>query len=96
MFETVNIPVLGIVENMSYLVCTHCGERTPLFGTGGGRLLADELNVPLLGEIPLEPAVREGGDFGQPIVVAAPDSPAARELRAIADRIVEAATAVRP
>ena len=73
MFERVNVPVLGIIENMSYLLCAHCGKPTPLFGSGGGRMLADELHIPLLGEIPLESAVREGGDTGSPIVLASPD-----------------------
>jgi ATP-binding protein involved in chromosome partitioning len=95
MFERVNVPVLGIVENMSYLLCAHCGKPTPLFGTGGGRKLADELNVPLLGEIPLESGVREGGDSGSPIIVASPDSPAARALSSIATQIIEAAEAVK-
>jgi ATP-binding protein involved in chromosome partitioning len=95
MFERVNVPVLGIVENMSYLLCAHCGKPTPLFGSGGGRKLAEELNVPLLGEIPLEAAVREGGDSGSPIVLAAPDSPAARALSSIATHIIEAAEAVK-
>ncbi len=96
MFERVNVPVLGIVENMSYLLCAHCGKPTPLFGSGGGRVLAEELHVPLLGEIPLEAAVREGGDNGNPILLADPDSPAARALKAAAQQIVEAAAAVRP
>ena len=95
MFERVNVPVLGIVENMSYLLCAHCGKPTPLFGSGGGRALADELNVPLLGEIPLETGVREGGDSGSPIIVAQPDSPAARVLSSIAARITESAGAVK-
>ena len=95
MFERVNVPVLGIVENMSYLLCAHCGKPTPLFGSGGGRALADELNVPLLGEIPLETGVREGGDSGSPIVIAQPDSPAARVLSSIAERITESAGAVK-
>jgi len=95
MFERVNVPVLGIVENMSYLLCAHCGKPTPLFGTGGGRKLADELNVPLLGEIPLESGVREGGDSGSPIIVASPESPAARALSSIATQIIEAAEAVK-
>jgi ATP-binding protein involved in chromosome partitioning len=95
MFERVNVPVLGIVENMSYLLCAHCGKPTPLFGSGGGRALADELHVPLLGEIPLESGVREGGDSGSPIILSVPDSPAARALSTIAERIVEAAEAVR-
>jgi ATP-binding protein involved in chromosome partitioning len=95
MFERVQVPVLGIVENMSYLLCAHCGKPTPLFGSGGGRALADELHVPLLGEIPLETAVREGGDVGNPIIVATPESPAAKALSTIAERIVEAAEAAR-
>ena len=95
MFERVNVPVLGIVENMSYLLCAHCGKPTPLFGSGGGRALADELHVPLLGEIPLESGVREGGDTGSPIILATPDSPAARALNDIATQIVEAAGAIK-
>ena len=95
MFERVNVPVLGIVENMSYLLCAHCGKPTPLFGSGGGRALAEELNVPLLGEIPLESAVREGGDSGNPIVLAHPDSPAARALSSIGSQIVEATEALQ-
>jgi ATP-binding protein involved in chromosome partitioning len=95
MFERVNVPVLGIVENMSYLLCAHCGKPTPLFGSGGGRALADELHVPLLGEIPLESAVREGGDNGTPIVLALPESPAARALSSIGLQIVEASEALQ-
>ena len=95
MFERVNVPVLGIVENMSYLLCAHCGKPTPLFGSGGGRALADELHVPLLGEIPLESGVREGGDSGSPIIVATPESPAAKVLSTIATRIIEAAEAIK-
>jgi ATP-binding protein involved in chromosome partitioning len=95
MFERVNVPVLGIVENMSYLLCAHCGKPTPLFGSGGGRALADELNVPLLGEIPLETGVREGGDSGSPIIISQPDSPAARVLSSIAARITESAGAIK-
>jgi ATP-binding protein involved in chromosome partitioning len=80
MFERVGVPVLGIVENMSYFECAHCGNPSPLFGSGGGARLARELNVPLLGEIPLYPRVLEGGDTGRPIVVAEPESTAARAL----------------
>jgi ATP-binding protein involved in chromosome partitioning len=72
--------VVGVVENMSYFVCPHCGERTNVFGEGGGKLAADTLGVPLLGEIPLMPELREGGDAGTPIVVSHPDSAAARAL----------------
>jgi ATP-binding protein involved in chromosome partitioning len=89
MFERVGVPVLGIVENMSYFACPHCGKPTPLFGSGGGAALAEELNLPLLGEIPLYPRVLSGGDDGSPIVVLEPESPAARALRAIASRVTE-------
>ena len=88
MFERVNVPVLGIIENMSYLICPHCEERTNLFGEGGGKRLADELKVPLLGEIPLYQPVMSGGDTGAPIVVAEPDSPAGKALIDLAQRLV--------
>ena len=90
MFQRVNVPVLGIVENMSWFECPHCGKPTAIFGTGGGKRLADELELPLLGEIPLYPRVHEGADRGMPIVVAEPEASAARALRALADRIVAA------
>src|SRR6185436_11112434 len=69
MFEQVHIPVLGIVENMSYFVCENCSTRHAIFGTGGGNELATRFNVPLLGLVPLSIGVREGGDRGVPIVV---------------------------
>jgi ATP-binding protein involved in chromosome partitioning len=87
MFQRVAVPVLGIIENMSYFVCTHCGDRTAIFGSGGGKRLAEELGVPLLGEIPLYPAILEGGDRGEPIVVAEPQAPAAEALVGVADRL---------
>jgi ATP-binding protein involved in chromosome partitioning len=90
MFQRVGVPVLGIVENMSYLLCPHCGKPTAIFGSGGGQLLANELELPLLGEIPLFPPVREGGDSGVPIVISQPDSPAARALTALVEKIVQA------
>lgn len=90
MFKRVGVPVLGIVENMSYFLCPHCGKPTSLFGSGGGKSLADELELPLLGEIPLAPPVREGGDSGTPIVIAAPDSPAAKAMSAVAERVAAA------
>src|SRR5256886_82815 len=68
--------VIGVIENMSYFVCPHCGERTAVFGEGGGQLAAETLGVPLMGQIPLMPELREGGDAGVPIVVSRPDSPA--------------------
>ena len=90
MFQRVNVPVLGIVENMSWFECPHCGKPTPIFGTGGGKRLADELALPLLCEIPLYPRIHEGGDRGTPIVVAEPDAAAARALRSLADRVMAA------
>src|SRR6202023_1555605 len=89
MFRKVNVPVLGIVENMSYYICNHCGERTEIFGHGGGRKTAEMLGVPFLGEVPIDPKVVVGGDTGEPIVVAHPDSPAAQAFRAIAAKIVQ-------
>ncbi|GAC1516016.1 MAG: hypothetical protein NVS1B4_08950 [Gemmatimonadaceae bacterium] len=90
MFQRVGVPVLGIIENMSWFECPHCGKPTPLFGTGGGRRLADELALPLLGEIPLYAAVLTGGDAGAPIVIGEPRSAAARALVAIADLVKNA------
>jgi ATP-binding protein involved in chromosome partitioning len=87
MFQRVNVPVLGIVENMSWFECPHCGKPTALFGTGGGRKLADELHLDLLGQVPLHPRVMEGGDTGLPIVVGDATSAAARALSAIAERL---------
>lgn len=89
MFERVSVPVIGIVENMSWFECPHCGKPTPIFGSGGGERLAKELNLPLLGQIPLYPRVMEGGDTGAPIVDADPDSPAARALATVAQRLRE-------
>jgi ATP-binding protein involved in chromosome partitioning len=89
MFMRVGVPVLGVVENMSWFECPHCGKPTALFGTGGGQQLATELDLPLLVQIPLYPRVMEGGDRGIPIVVAEPDSAAAKALAALARRLAE-------
>jgi ATP-binding protein involved in chromosome partitioning len=89
MFERVSVPVIGIVENMSWFECPHCGKPTPLFGQGGGERLARELELPLLGQIPLYQRVMEGGDKGAPVVVAEPESSAAKALAAIAQRVTE-------
>jgi ATP-binding protein involved in chromosome partitioning len=91
MFERVHVPVLGVVENMSWFECPHCGKPSALFGSGGGERLATSLGLPLLGQIPLYPRVLEAGDQGQPIVVAEPDSAAAKALTQIADRVRDAA-----
>jgi ATP-binding protein involved in chromosome partitioning len=80
----VNIPILGIVENMSGYSCRHCGETEYLFGKGGGKRVALEFEVPFLGEIPLDPRVMVGGDDGKPVVVHEPESPAAQALTRVA------------
>jgi ATP-binding protein involved in chromosome partitioning len=89
MAEKTNLHPIGVIENMSWFVCPHCGERTSIFGDGGGRAAAETLGVPLLGQVPLVPALREGGDEGRPIVVSEPDSPAARTFNGIAREIAE-------
>ena len=86
-FRQLKVPVLGIVENMSYFVCPKCGERTEIFSHGGARRAAEELGVPFLGEIPLDPRVVMGGDQGKPIVVLDPESPAARAYVEFAGRV---------
>lgn len=87
MFEQVHVPVLGIVENMSYFVCDKCSERHDIFGSGGGEQLAQKLKSNLLGRVPLAISVREGGDRGVPIVVGHPETPQASAFREIADRV---------
>jgi ATP-binding protein involved in chromosome partitioning len=87
MFETVAIPVLGIVENMSYFIAPDTGTRYDIFGQGGGAKLAEMYHVPLLGSIPLGMEVREGGDSGVPVVVSHPDSPEARAFRSVAEEV---------
>jgi len=89
MFRKVNVPVLGIVENMSYYICRHCGEREEIFGHGGGKKTAGMLGVPFLGEVPLDPKVVVGGDSGQPIVILDPHSPASAAFREVARLIVQ-------
>ncbi|MGZ4146087.1 MAG: Mrp/NBP35 family ATP-binding protein [Actinomycetota bacterium] len=89
MAERTNLRPIGVVENMSWFVCPHCGERTSIFGDGGGQEAADTLGVPLMGQIPIEPRLREGGDEGRPIVVREPDSPAAEALVEAARRVAQ-------
>ena len=90
MFQKVNVPLLGIVENMSFFVCGHCGERTEIFSHGGGERAAEKLGIPFLGRVPIDPAIRAGGDTGNPIVIAKPDSPQAKAFREIADKLAAA------
>lgn len=87
MFEKTAVPILGIVENMSSFVCPHCGKATDIFGTGGGRRESERSGVPLLGEVPIDPSVREGGDCGRPIVLSHPDSAAAAAFRSVAEAV---------
>jgi len=90
MFQKVNVPILGVIENMSYYVCGHCGERTDIFSHGGGKLAAQKFSVPFLGSIPLDPEIRHGGDVGTPIVIANPSSPQTEAFKAIAATLHEA------
>jgi ATP-binding protein involved in chromosome partitioning len=87
MFDKLNVPVFGIVENMSYFVCPHCGEATEIFGRGGAQQAADDLGLEFLGELPLDPATRRGGDEGTPIVVSAPESAQAAAFIALAKQV---------
>ncbi|MCK6556514.1 iron-sulfur cluster carrier protein ApbC [Candidatus Binatia bacterium] len=88
MFQQVDVPVLGVVENMSYHICGGCGARAELFGHGGGARMAAELHVPFLGEVPLVRDIRAAADAGEPIVAADPDHPQSRAFREIAQRLV--------
>ena len=97
MFRRVNVPVLGIVENMSTFVCPQCGTRSDIFGHGGARREAERLGVPFLGEVPLDIAIREKSDSGSPVVATAPDSDHAKHYRDIAIRVRDGlATSSRP
>jgi ATP-binding protein involved in chromosome partitioning len=87
MFRKVDVPVLGIIENMSYFLCPHCGERSDIFSHGGARREAERLGSEFLGEVPLDMAIRETSDGGRPIVISQPDSPHAKTYQTIAARV---------
>jgi ATP-binding protein involved in chromosome partitioning len=89
MFKRVNVPVLGVVENMSYFLCPHCGTRSDIFGHGGARREAERLGVPFLGEVPLHITIREKSDAGLPVVATEPDGPHAQIYRDIAGKVRE-------
>ena len=89
MFRKVNVPLLGIIENMSHFLCTECGARHEIFGNGGARAEAAKLGVPFLGEVPLEMAIRATSDDGTPIVASQPDSPHAAHYQAIAAAVLQ-------
>jgi ATP-binding protein involved in chromosome partitioning len=98
MFRRVNVPVLGVVENMSYFLCPRCGTRSDIFGHGGARAEATRLGVPFLGEVPLDTEIREKSDAGLPVVATAPDGPQAAAFRAIARAVRDqiAGTTAKP
>jgi ATP-binding protein involved in chromosome partitioning len=87
MFDKLNVPVFGVIENMSYFLCPHCDERTEIFGYGGGRTAAEELGLEFLGEIPLDMKTRVGGDTGVPIVESDPDSPQGQVFMRLAEQV---------
>ena len=87
MFQKTRVPVLGIVENMSHFICGSCGEKTAIFSEGGGKSEAERLNLPFLGEVPLQPAIREGADSGEPVVVGHPDSEVTQAFKGIASKV---------
>jgi ATP-binding protein involved in chromosome partitioning len=100
MFEQVKVPILGIVENMSYLICPHCDERIDVFSTGGGRRTAADMGVNFLGALPLDPSVRIGGDTGHPVATFGPDDKRAKDYYALATLVMvkasEAASVTGP
>ena len=87
MFKRVNVPVLGVIENMSYFLCPDCGTRSDIFGHGGARQEAERLGVPFLGEVPLHMAIRETSDAGLPLVATEPDGVHAKIYRDIAAKV---------
>jgi ATP-binding protein involved in chromosome partitioning len=93
MFGQVNVPVLGIVENMSHFTCPHCHQQIDIFSKGGAERTATQFNVPFLGAIELISAIREGGDSGAPVALAGPDDPLAKEFFSIAQKLIESAAA---
>ncbi len=88
-FKKLNIPVLGVIENMSYFICPKCGAKTDIFSHGGGKKFSVEYSLPFLGEIPIDVEVREGGDTGKPIVAVNPDSPVSKSFEDAARNIIE-------
>jgi ATP-binding protein involved in chromosome partitioning len=89
MYRKLNIPTIGLIENMSYFVCSGCSKESDIFGRGGGEKLAAEMSVPFLGAIPLYEPVRVGGDTGVPVVLGEPDAPPSRALFSAAERVAQ-------
>ena len=96
MFEKVNVPILGLIENMSYFICPNCNARHEIFSTGGGSNLAEQLGLTLLGQLPLYTGIREGGDEGNPIVLREPESEPARLFFESAGKLAEVCQALPP
>ena len=94
MFKQLEVPIIGVIENMSYFICPNCSEKHELFGRGGGERIAKTFNVPFLGQIPLQMNVRTGGDEGKPVVMADPESPAAKALSFVAGEVSIATSAL--
>jgi ATP-binding protein involved in chromosome partitioning len=90
MFRKLKVPVIGVVENMSYFLCPHCSERTDIFAHGGAAKMAEKYSVPFLGEIPLDVAIRVGGDTGKPVTAVNPDSPYAAPFKKLAQSVAAA------
>jgi ATP-binding protein involved in chromosome partitioning len=88
MFRKLNVPLLGVVENMSHFTCPHCNQRTNIFGSTGGARIAEEYGIPLLGQIPLDPETRVGGDEGAPITIRRPGSPQSAAFRQLAEAVM--------
>ncbi len=89
MFQQVNVPVIGVIENMSGFLCAHCGKQTAIFKEGGGKSMAEEFGVPFLGSLPLDPEIMVSGDDGTPVLVQSQDSPAAKAVEAVADEVLK-------
>jgi ATP-binding protein involved in chromosome partitioning len=87
MFSKLNVPIVGVIENMSYLQCPHCSEHISIFGKGGGQKISEKFGIPFLGEIPLSPQIMEGSDKGKPVIVSDPDSIQANALTKVAKTI---------
>jgi ATP-binding protein involved in chromosome partitioning len=96
MFQQVRVPILGLVENMSYLLCPHCSERIDVFSTGGGKRTAETMNIQFLGELALDPAVRIGGDTGKPITITSDSIPFKTLAQAVAGRADEVSGVKKP
>ena len=88
MFQQVEVPILGILENMSYFLCPSCGERCAIFGQGGGQRISTQLGLPFLGEVPLDPDMRQGGDRGEPFLMSHPEAPASVVFRKVAETVI--------